>query len=143
MSSSATAPAVEAEADVIAFQPDTSRNSERFNMLGLPRISDDEHYRRALESGQPHSYIALRAGRMQYEGEDGLGFFNAARLHLQVMSRVNYDLDEGDITFARAQNPSFEAAVEMLKRYDAKLQYLFQCLMPDAFTIPRGPSFEI
>jgi hypothetical protein len=141
--SSDTAAAVAAGAEVIELQPDLERNTVRFNMLGLPRISDDEHFERAIASGFPHSYLCLRAGRMQYQGEDGIGFVNAAVLHARVMCRSDYDLNEEDIEYARSKSPSFQAGVERLAWMGPDTYRLFQCLMPEAFTIPRPPSFDL
>ena len=63
-----------------------SRDPDKFNMFGLPRISGQKHLRRAIKSGNPHQYISERAGRMEYDGEDGLGFFDAVNLHVKVIT---------------------------------------------------------
>lgn len=140
---SQSAAAVAVEAEIVDLQPENTRNTGAFNMLGLPRISDNEHFDRARASGMPHSYIAVRAGRMGYDGKDGIGFFNAAELHARVMCERDYDLNEADIAFARSKSPSFQAGVERLARTEAQLHSLFEHIMPQSFALPRGPKFEI
>ncbi|HPD83227.1 MAG: hypothetical protein R3D88_00705 [Alphaproteobacteria bacterium] len=90
-----------------------SRDPDKFNMLGLPRISDAEHFKRAVEGGQPHSYIAARASRMEYHGEEGLGFFNAVDLHLKVIKSQKLIVSSDDIRKAFGA-VSFEAALEKI-----------------------------
>lgn len=66
------------------FEP-VQWDSDKFNMLGLPRIDDTEHMRRALGTDNPHRYIADRAGTMNFEGEDGTGFDNAVDMHISLL----------------------------------------------------------
>lgn len=66
------------------------RDSDKFNSVGLPRILDEQHMQRALDSDDPHEYISQRAGRMEFNGEDAIGFFNAVTLHKEVIDCIGY-----------------------------------------------------
>ena len=66
-------------------EPKTSRNADQFNMLGLLRISDEEHFRRAVFDANPHTYLMDSMGMENKRGEDGLGFFNAVDLHVTLI----------------------------------------------------------
>lgn len=91
----------------------SNRDPDKFNIRGLPRISDAEHYKRALDSGRPHSYISARAGHIEYQDEDGLGFFNAVDLHVKIMMADTLIVPTGDINQSLRHN-SFYAALEKI-----------------------------
>ena len=62
------------------------RNSDKFNMIGLLRISDEQHFLRALETAHPHTYLVESMGMKNSRGEDGLGWYNAIDLHLALIT---------------------------------------------------------
>lgn len=70
---------LERDGEPVRLDPD------KFNMVGLPRISDYEHMSRALESHNPHQYIADRSGTMNFAGEDGTGVLNAIGMHVALL----------------------------------------------------------
>jgi len=87
---------------------------DKFNMDGLPRISDNKHYERALETGSPHTYISKRAGLMSFDGEDGIGFINAVQIHKRIFEQNGFELKDPDIAEAQKHSPSIRTTLEEL-----------------------------
>lgn len=117
-----------------------SLNRAVFNTAGLPSLSDDDHFTRAMASGQPHTYLAQRAGRMSYKGEEGLGFFNAERLHIRLFRQNGQANDMSDISEATRLSPSFKGAVQWIQRNDTAIYMRLANMMPhlDAGSKPAG-----
>lgn len=92
-------------------------NGVALNILGLPRISDDEHFRRAMRSDAPLSYVAARAGRMEFGGEDGMGALNAEAVMVNILRLDGFTADAGDAQKANAMNGTLRCAVERLNRF--------------------------
>ncbi len=89
---------------------------DKFNMAGLLRIDDTEHMRRALETDNPHRYIADRSGTMNFEGEDGLGFENAVGMHtaLLVPSRAKSYVFSSEVTIEAPEEVLSAGQIEPL-----------------------------
>lgn len=87
------------------------------NILGLARISDDEHFARAMQSGTPLSYVAPRAGRMEYAGEDAMGAMNAESVMIRILSQPDYRPDAADVAQAHRINNTLRCAVEHMQRF--------------------------
>lgn len=86
-----------------------------FEKLQLPTLTDEQHLKRAIDSGRPHSYIAERAGMLSFEdGFRGLGMVNAESLHLRLMKNAEIEPSQADITEAQA-TISFTVAVSAMK----------------------------
>ncbi len=105
---------------VVAFKPAADNivvnDGVERNAAGLPRLTDDEHFRRAIASDTPHSYISARAGRIAYEGEEGIGALNAETLHIRLLRQPGYMPDIMDIDRADKMNASMRGAIMMLAR---------------------------
>ncbi len=112
---------LERDGESVRLDPD------KFNMVGLPRISDYEHMRRALESDNPHQYIADRSGTMNFKGEDGTGVLNAIGMHVALIdpnrassygfsSLINFDTPQEALAEVQIKDllseTSFHAALE-------------------------------
>lgn len=94
-----------------------NRDVNKFNMLGLPRISDEQHFARALSSDAPLTYIAARSGRMEYQGEDGMGAMNAESVMVRVLAHDDFAPVQSDVRAACALNSTLRCAVERLQRF--------------------------
>ena len=99
-------------------------DNANMNAAGVVRISDEEHLRRALNTDTPHHYIAERAGRMVFDGQDGIGYFNAETLHKRIISMVakgKVELSKADLQKSLG-TISFSGAIESygLKRLPEK-----------------------
>lgn len=106
------------EAERACLDPD------KFNICGLDRIADQEHLKRALATDAPHTYIASRAGRMEFEGKDGLGFMNAVVLHKKILATQGYNPRNPDILEATKKSPSMTSALEELSLVKTHDRYM-------------------
>ncbi|MCI5060713.1 MAG: hypothetical protein MRY79_06550 [Alphaproteobacteria bacterium] len=104
----------------------SEQKTPNLDFMGLERIAEEEHLKRALASEEPHAYIAARAGQREYEGEPGIGFCNASRLHADVILDGNYDLsaeeNKQDIwnTFKEFGSSFSKETLRILAHKDAK-----------------------
>lgn len=103
--------------DAAANSNATPRDGNKFNILGLPRISDKEHLDRAKKFAAPLRYVAERAGRMEYQGEDGMGALNAEEVMLNVLLQDGFTPDKDDARAAFTMNSTLRCAVERLHRF--------------------------
>ena len=120
------------QARVLPFEAAAKdRDPSRFNMQGLPRISDEEHMRRAMLTDAPISYIAARAGRMVYDGEDGMGSINAEGVMICILTSEGYAPSFDDVNSAYRQNGVVRGAIAHVQRFYPEIHARLAPALPD------------